>query len=268
MSVIKCLSEIKSLFENAILEGGTTAKNNLIRTSRPINLVHELVKQGLISRGIEKNSIYPKLNESRGEISICGSIKKKSQDICVLPKNVIPQPEYLEDLKTNDIYGADFSEKILSINVRSQMSSVAKNFDTIFERTFAEAYNLHNRLNKMVLGEVFLFPIREFDDTYSTNHIVRYKDLNRRAENQLEKYIHYFSIINNRRNINEDYHKYEKVCLLVVDFSYETPILYQSDKDLIQGGVVSSAFKSKLSDLSFESFFTDIINVYNSRFIS
>ena len=83
-------------------------------------------------------------------------LKEESRHLCST-KNVIHQPEYLEDLKTNDIYGADFSEKILSINVRSQMSSVAKNFDTIFERTFAEAYNLHNRLNKMVLGEVFLF---------------------------------------------------------------------------------------------------------------
>ena len=44
------------------------------------------------------------------------------------------------------------------------MSSLAKNSDTLFERTFAEAQNLHMRYPDIVLGEVYLIPVHEYDD--------------------------------------------------------------------------------------------------------
>lgn len=47
-----------------------------------------------------------------------------------------------------DKYGFEFTEHTLSVNVRSQLSSIAKNFDTLYERTFAEAINLHLRCEK------------------------------------------------------------------------------------------------------------------------
>jgi len=62
--------------------------------------------------------------------------------------------------ETNDYYGKDYTEKIISINVRSQFSSLAKNFDTLYERTIAEAQNLHVRCSKMCLGEVYMMPFQ------------------------------------------------------------------------------------------------------------
>ena len=101
-------------------------------------------------------------------------MKKKNQYIVLLPNNIKKSEDYIDELDIVDPFGISYSERILSINVRSQLSSVAKNFDTIFERTFAESFNLHNRLNKIVLGEVFLLPIREFDDSFSDRNIVKY----------------------------------------------------------------------------------------------
>ena len=266
MTIHDSLFNIKRILENSIVQGGTVGKRNLIRTSQPINIIHELVKQGFVGLDISQERIFPKLTETTGEVSITGFIKKKNQDIVVLPKNINPSQEYIEHLDFKDPYGKYYSERILSVNVRSQLSSVAKNFDTIFERTFAESYNLHQRLNKIVLGEVFLLPIREFDDSYSDKNIVKYKDLGDRVERQLSKYIRYFNLINKRGDIDKDFHRYERVCLLLVDFSLNQPKLYQSTNELKIDGIVSNEFNLELNSLNFDNFFSDIIEIYNSRF--
>jgi hypothetical protein len=40
--------------ETAIISGGTTAKNNLIRSQQPIKLLHEVVKTELIRQGVNE----------------------------------------------------------------------------------------------------------------------------------------------------------------------------------------------------------------------
>ena len=268
MDINRSLTEVKKILELAIEEEGTVGKRNIIRTSQPIQVIHELVKEGLIEHGVKKDLIYPSLGSSLGEVGITGFIKKKNQDIVVIPEGVEQKAEYISDLEVLDPYGKNFSERILSINVRSQLSSVAKNFDTIFERTFAESFNLHQRLNKIVLGEVFLLPIREFEDSYSDQKIVKYRDLGNRVENQISKYVRYFNLINNRKNTHEDFHKYERVALLLVDFSHNTPKLYSSKEELIDDGIVSESFSEDIESLNFNSFFKDILSVYYERFTS
>lgn len=266
MDIIKSLQNIKQLLEDAVITDGTVGKRNIIRTSQPINQLHEQVKNDLLKFGINQNNIHPKINETTGEIAIQGFLKKKKQDIVLLPENIYPKREVIESIETIDPFGYDYSEQILSINVRSQLSSVAKNFDTIFERTFAEAFNLHLRLEKIVLGEMFLLPIREFDDSFSDKNIVKYRELGNRVEKQLEKYIKYFSLINNRDITNGDFHKYERVCLLLVDFSNETPKLYQTKEDLIKDNLVSENFKADIESLNYDNFYKDLMKIYNSRF--
>lgn len=85
----------------------------------------------------------------------------------------------------SDPYGFDFSTNSLVINVRSQMSSLAKNSDTLFERTFAEAQNLHMRYKDIVLGEVYLIPTHEYDDTLVAQNRVGFKT----NQTNIEKYI-------------------------------------------------------------------------------
>ena len=134
MDIHKSLLDIKKVLEQSIVQNGTVGKRNLIRTSTPINFIHEIVKLGFIENNISEERIFPNLNQTVGEISITGFIKKKNQDIAVLPLNISPKEEYIRDLNITDQYGKFYSERILSVNVRSQLSSVAKNFDTIFER--------------------------------------------------------------------------------------------------------------------------------------
>lgn len=84
---------------------------------------------------------------------MAGLLKQKDQDICITPKHLKKSPEILQDgllWGTKDLYGQNFTEQTLTINVRSQISSIQKNFDTLFERTYAEAQNLHERCPKMV----------------------------------------------------------------------------------------------------------------------
>ena len=266
MYLQESLLEIKTLLENSVLENGTVGKRNLIRTSKPINIIHDLIKREFLNLGISSNRIHPRVNQRTGEIAITGFIKKKNQDIVILPENIYPKDEFIPELNFSDPYGIDYSERILSVNVRSQLSSVAKNFDTIFERTFAESFNLHQRLKNIVLGEVFLLPIREFDDSFTDNKIVKYRELGTRVESQLSKYIRYFSLINGRSNVNDDYHKYERVCLMLVDFSLDIPKLYQSTSELKEDGIVSNNFNLSLETLNYNNFFSDILNSYNSRF--
>ena len=94
MDIHQSLLKIKQLLEDSILHDGTVGKRNLIRTSKPINVIHEMVKQGFVGLGVPKERIFPNLTQTTGEVSITGFIKKKNQDIVVLPKNITPDEEY------------------------------------------------------------------------------------------------------------------------------------------------------------------------------
>ena len=139
------LNEIKKSIEAAIKSNGTEGKNNLIRSQKPIKLLHEIVKSELLRNKVNPDLLNPPAGLSHGELSLAGYFKKKNRDICIVPNNVKPKKETLNFqgilYGQEDKYGFDFTEKTLSINVRSQLSSSSKNFDTLYERTFAEALN-------------------------------------------------------------------------------------------------------------------------------
>ncbi|MBD3750430.1 MAG: hypothetical protein IE931_13145 [Sphingobacteriales bacterium] len=139
------LNEIKKSIEAAIKSNGTEGKNNLIRSQKPIKLLHEVVKSELLRNKVNPDLLNPPAGQSHGELSLAGFFKKKDQDICIVPNNVKPKKETLNFqgilYGQEDKFGFDFTEKTLSINVRSQLSSSSKNFDTLYERTFAEALN-------------------------------------------------------------------------------------------------------------------------------
>jgi hypothetical protein len=268
MDLQRALNEIKEMIENAIITGGTAAKNNLIRTSQPIQLIHEVIKTDLINLGIDKNLIRPLKGETRGELPLCGFVKKKAQDICVVAKNIRPKRERLDFdgiLKGYvDLYGKEFTEKTLSINVRSQLSSMAKNFDTLYERTFAEALNLHVRCNKMVLGEFYMIAVKELCSDAANQSRVLYKE-NRNLHNHIAKYISSFNAVNNRVDFEGDEYKYERVCLLIVDFSYDKPKYFDSTEELIEAGLLRDQ-KVKYDTLNYSKFVSDLTEVYQNRF--
>ncbi len=187
VSLPDALKEIKQSIETAIKTGGTEAKNNLIRTQKPIKLLHDVVKSELIRNKVNPELIKPALKQSSGELALSGFFKRKDQDVCVVQNGLMPIEEVLKTdgilYGEKDEFGFDFTEKALSINVRSQLSSSAKNFDTLYERTFAEALNLHLRCPKMVLGEFYMIAVREYDSNEANNNEVKF-----RKEKGIEKH--------------------------------------------------------------------------------
>ena len=188
------LHNFKGIIENSIITGGTRGKESIIRSSGLINLIHDAVKHDFIQAGINPNNIYPPFGSTRPELKMAGFLKQKNQDICIVP-SMIEREQTTIDWgplayeSKSDPYGFEYSESTLVINVRSQMSSIAKNSDTLFERTFAEAQNLHMRYPNIVLGEVYLIPVHEYDDNLVKQNRVAF----RQRQTNIEKYIYSYT---------------------------------------------------------------------------
>jgi len=130
MTIQKAVENFKSLINTSIISGGVAGKQAMIRSSRPINNIHEAVKSELIRNGIEKHRIHPLLGESKPELKLTGFIKQKYQDVCVEPKDYTPKNEQLIEgllMEKTDYYGKAYTERTISINIRSQISSLSKN---------------------------------------------------------------------------------------------------------------------------------------------
>ena len=260
------LLQFKYLIENSIITGGAEGKKSLITSSVLINLIHDAVKERFIDAGVNPSNIFPHFGDTRPELKIAGFLKQKDQDICIVPSNIreVPTPINWGPLafegKTDD-YGFEYSTNTLVINVRSQMSSLGKNSDTLFERTFAEAQNLHMRYPDIVLGEVYLIPVHEYDDKLVKRHAVGFKN----RQTNIEKYISFFNSINNRAVGGADY-SYERCALLIVDFNRPWPYLFRNSYELKSADYISQDFGIEYATLNFQDFVRDILQIYSSRF--
>jgi hypothetical protein len=265
----KAVNEIKKSIEEAIRSAGTDGKNNLIRSQKPIKLLHEVVKSELIKNNVNENLLNPKLSESNGELGLAGFFKKKNQDISVTSNSVSKVEELLNFqgilYGTKDSFGLNFTEQTLAINVRSQLSSSAKNFDTLYERTFAEALNLHLRCPKMVLGEFYMISVNEICSASANHKTVLYKN-QKNVSKHIEKYLLSFDAINGRNSWTSDHYKYERVCLLIVDFSQNIPKIYNTDAELIADNLLPNKTIASITNLSFPNFISDLLNIYSTRF--
>jgi len=265
ITIQQAVDGFKDLIETSIIEGGIKAKQAMIRSSRPINFIHEAVKADLIRKGISPDRIHPPLDASKPELKLAGFIKQKHQDVCVSPEGYIPESEIMTEgilREATDYYGKDYTERTISVNIRSQMSSLAKNFDTLYERTIAEAQNLHVRCQKMVLGEVYMIPVKEYDASVMDNNVVHFID----KVGAVEKYIKSFQAINGRLDYTRENYKYERVCLLLVDFEQTPSKIYNSNQELINDGLLDANSDASIDELSWETFTDNILENYNIRF--
>jgi len=265
----RAVNEIKESIEKAIKTAGTNGKNNLIRSQKPIKLLHEVVKSELIRNNVNQSLLSPKLSESNGELGLAGFFKKKNQDVSVVSNSLVKEEELLNFqgilYGTKDSYGLNYTQQTLTINVRSQLSSSAKNFDTLYERTFAEALNLHLRCPKMVLGEFYMISVNEICSTSANNNAVLYKKP-KNVSKHIEKYLLSFGAVNGRNSVTGDYYKYERVCLLIVDFSKAIPKIYNTDEELIADNLLPKDTIASIEKLSFPNFITDLLETYSERF--
>lgn len=268
-SIQVAVNNIKKLIEEAIIEGGVEAKNNLIRTQIPICLLHDAVKDNFIKNDVNASLIFPKYGEHNGELKLAGFFKYKDQDVCLIPNDIRRKAEILNFdgiLKgKTDIYGSELTEHILSVNVRSQLSSAAKNFDTLYERTFAEALNLHLRSQEMVLGEFYMIPVFEYDDVLAKTKRVGFKQ-NNNIQKHIQKYIYSFNAVNNRRVLQGEEYKYERVCLLIVDFSKPQPYIYNTDEELKRDGLLPLDTTASINQMNYPTFTSTLLDVYKERF--
>lgn len=257
------LINIKKDYENAIINGGEPQVHSLIRSQNLINYLHEYVKTKLVLEGIPQHIIFPPLKSSKPEIKLSGFLKTKNQDITVLglhPQNEIIERGVLKGKK--DKISKHTMDVSLSINVRSQLSSLAKNFDTLFERTFAESLNLHLRSPELVMGELYMVPLFAYDPKKIQKNEIGWKE-----QLPIEKYIPAFSELNNRKDTATDHYKYERVSLLIVDFREEIPVEINTNKKLLDTGLVTEEQLGNidLNELNTSNLVSDLLNCYKER---
>lgn len=193
-------------------------------------------------------------------------MKQKDQDICVSPNDVEASVKVLEIgllEGIEDAYGDEFTKKTLTINVRSQISSIQKNFDTLYERTFSEAQNLHERCPDIVLGEVYMIAVPEYDDKEFGNKTISFKNINSKL---VEKYIKSFKAITGRKTIAKNFFQYESTCLLIVNFNGVMPKIYNSTEDLVNGGLLPKNTAVRFGGLEWQNFTKKLIDTYETRF--
>lgn len=267
----EALEIIKISVEDVIRFSGELGKKSLITSQQLINLLHEVVKSSLIEEGVNPILIHPPLGHANGEKTLAGFLKFKKQDICVFPNNKTPRNESIDfnglyNTGTTEPYGELFSEHILSVNIRSQLSSLGNNIDTMFERTYAEPLNLHRRLPKMVLGEVYLISVRELNSTQVALRNPVYKTFTASTANYLEKYIKGFSALNLRASQRNDDFKYERVALVVADF-FQTPVkIYTTTQDLLNDNLLPANSNASMDNLNYEGLTRTLLDVYEKRF--
>lgn len=265
ISIEEAVAGFQDLLDHAIRTGGVDGKNAAIRSGRPINLIHDAVKAAFIAEGIAAERLAPALGTATGELKLTGFIKQKKQDVCIRPLDLVPQREdgftgLLDD--ASDAYGTTFTERTIVVNVRSQISSLDKNFDTLFERTIAEAQNLHVRCPRVVMGEVYMIAVPEYDVDALKRQVVAHST---RAP-KVAKYVKAFNAINNRRVPVGSDHCYERVCLLVVDFRPAVPVIHHAADSLKDAGLIAADSALDLSGLGWHGFARDLLAIHEERF--
>ncbi|MFD2787379.1 hypothetical protein [Hymenobacter rubripertinctus] len=288
-TIDQALLKFKTDIENAIKNRGEEGKNELIRSQGPIKLIHDAVKTEFMRIGVHPSLINPELEALQRcatgpgqaglfttpavlkdkELALTGLLKTKNQDVCIVPRNITVASEVLQYntyvFGQTDPYGLSFTEQVISVNVRSQLSSISKNFDTLYERTFAEALNFHLRAGNMVLGEVYMIIAKPYDPKTTKLKQIGFEAPKKKSVH-IDKYIRSFQALNDRTSMSGDHHKYERVALLVVDFEPSVPKLYNTTAELIADGFLEPNSTVNLGALSFGSFAADMMSVYQSRF--
>jgi hypothetical protein len=117
----------------------------------------------------------------------------------------------------------------------------------------------------MVLGELYMIAVNEYDSDYANNKQIVYKK-NSSIKTHIQKYLLSFSAVNDRKNVSSYHYKYERVCLLIVDFSQDTPKIYNTNEELRADGLLKEDSIATIEGLSFPNFISDLLQIYTDRF--
>lgn len=117
----------------------------------------------------------------------------------------------------------------------------------------------------MVLGEFYMIAVNEYDSGSANNKQVAYRNITG-IDKHIEKYLLSFSAINGRNDIADCHYKYERVCLLIVDFNHAIPKIYHTDDELRADGLLPEGSVASINNLSFTNFIAELLQTYNERF--
>jgi hypothetical protein len=273
------VSKMKADFELAVRRktfngkrypNGRVAKEALIRSQKLILGIHEATKRSLsdeLTAARRKFAVYPALGVTTPELSVCGFIKAKKQDLVVLMDADTPTAETVKDGPLTgviDPLGREVSERALVVGVRSQMSSVANNFDTLMERAFAETLNLRLRLPRLVMGEVYVLPVVE----YRNDEMLRNRIVFETEPVALAKFVRTFLGISGRAPENDsgDFYKYERSALVLVDFRETPPRVFLRGQELVDEKLIEdNSLAEQFTKLSPEGFAADLVRAHAGR---
>lgn len=129
MNVDQCLADMRAEYQRNPVAA--------VRGQSFIKILHRLLKEDLESR-LSKTSLRRGVRVVL-EANILGSHKPKKVDVAVIDPTTGP---------------------LMLIGVRSQMSSVGKNFPNYYEGIIGECISLQDRCPLAVFGYVYLMPIR------------------------------------------------------------------------------------------------------------
>ena len=273
--LLNAVSEVKTAMHQAITNAsyngkeyptGLEAKTALIRSGHLIQQIHEVAKRSihheLERRGLHHEN-YPPLGAKSPELNIWGFLKKKQQDLVIIIGDRKPVPEAIEEgplAGQTDEIGRQTTQHSIVVGVRSQLSSVNKNFDTLMERTFAETFNLRLRHPRLVMGEVYMLAVKDYDEQLMKENLVGWKE----NFTDIERFISIFNSLNKREDVDniQEFYKYERCLLLLVDFSSNPPKIYETADQLREDGVIGEDFTGNFSNISPINFSQELVAAY------
>jgi hypothetical protein len=255
-------------YQGAEYENGLEAKMALIRSATLIQRIHQVAKSALSSQLREADichQIFPPIGETSPELNVWGLLKKKKQDIVAICDDY---PMVRESITVGplsgevDELGMRCTNNAIVIGVRSQLSSIAKNFDTLMERAFAETLNLRMRHPNLVMGEVYMIAAREYDDQAMKQNRLSFKQ----RPTDVSKFIKIFNGMSHRTSQTDStqLYRYDRSVLLIVDLSTNPVKIYTDKQELIEDGLLPRDFEEDYSRLSPVGFASDIVERYIS----
>lgn len=221
-------------YDNKQYPNGQKAKEALIRSQNLIIKIHDSTKESFYAKLKKDTSfdwkVYPPIGEKSPELKIYGKLKGKDQDLVFLRNEF--KPEIIKEGPNSgevDTVGVEAIKNSIVIGVRSQMSSVDKNFDTLMERAFAETLNLRLRVPALCMGEVYVLPLIELDDQAMLKNEIAFF---RRSVN-IPKFIKTFNAFSGRKDLSiEEQYKYDASALVLIDLQTENPTIVRNGDDL------------------------------------
>jgi hypothetical protein len=269
----KAFKEFKRIIETAIqsrmylntqFENGTAAKNAAIRSQVPIQqihlVVHDAIHKKLVSEGIPPKSSHPPAGHTSPELKVTGLIKQKAQDIVFLFDE--QKKEEITDGPNRgciDIVGKAATSSAIVVGVRSQLSSVDKNRDTLMERAFAETLNIRLRTPTTVMGEVYVLPVYEYDANAVKNCEVAWKTKRVR----LEWFIQPSAGISELA-VPDDLHTYNATAIGNLNINIHPPKVYHKPSQLRELGI-SKELAELYKVLTPDGYCTRLVNAYRDR---